>query len=263
MALPIPFYNNAKGVSLTSCSQGIYEESSTQHAPLGARLAFDDGRVFRYASNGTVALAAGELCQQAVNGGHTTQQTGLTVSTAGTAGGNTITVTTSTDTVSAGDFAGGYLVAIGTAANGGGQYYRIKHNSACSAGGNSTLTLYDNIVKTISTSATASLVANPYFGVIEYASTATGMPVGVPLLAVTASTSSIRYFFWLQTWGPCAMYSNGSSAFVSDGVAAAGAAGSVTPQVAGSSSVDDPRVGYFMGTNSGSEFVCFFLQICP
>ena len=46
--------------------QSIYEDSATQHFMLGTKLELGDGRVFRYASNGGVALVQARMNQSGV-----------------------------------------------------------------------------------------------------------------------------------------------------------------------------------------------------
>jgi len=174
----------------------VYNQHASAKFPVGTRLQLGD-RTFYYAKAGE-ALVAGGLVQSAAKGGATTLQTYCAVSTAGTVGGKTVTVTIASDTLTANQFKDGFLITdAGSAVQGGGQCYKIKSHPAGS--GNVTFTLYDKQVVAISTNAKVSLVANKYRGVIRApATTATGIPVGVPLIAVTSA-----YYFWLQTWGIC------------------------------------------------------------
>lgn len=239
-------------------TQGIYEANSTQKMVLGARLEMSDGRVFRYAKNGGTALAAGYLCQSPAVGGNTTAQVNLTVVTAGAAGGDTIVVTTTTDTITVNLWQGGYLTVYGASGTTGtGQTYRIKSNTACSANGNSTITIYDTFVVAVSTSCTVSVCKHPYDSVVVGAATMTGIVTGVPLIAVTAA-----YYCWLQTWGVCGVWSDSAAALtVAADVLASNA-------VAGSVEADDAAkaqqfIGKTIYAGAASKCIPVFLQIAP
>jgi len=49
---------------ITGISQGVYEESSSQRGPLGAKLEFDDGRVLNLSSTMAVFFGIQSLRQQ-------------------------------------------------------------------------------------------------------------------------------------------------------------------------------------------------------
>jgi len=248
------------GSQLHGYPQGIYEQSATQQAPLGARLVHEDGngsslRVFRYAKNGAAALAAGKLCQSAANGGGTTVQKELVVVSHAAVGSNLITLTAATDSHTADKFKDGFLsVYDGSAAQGVGQTYTIKSNTAAGAGADFTVTLYDKfIVSVLAGTATANVVKHPYDAIVICNSTITGIPVGDPLIAVT-----ISYYCWVQTYGPCCVLGDGTWAYAT-GLAASNA-------TSGALEVSDgalPDVGYAMIDSATTKYGCAFLQIAP
>lgn len=244
---------------LNGFPQGIYEKSATQKAPLGARLALEDGnggsiRVFRYAKAGGTALIAGKLYASAANGGATTIQKNMTVTAIAYPGSIGVGLTAVTDAITANQFADGFFTVYdGNASQGVGQCYQVRSNTAASAGSTFAIELYEPLIVQVHTSAKGSLVKHPYDSVIVWPTTATGMPVGVPLIAVTGS-----YYCWLQTWGPCCLLSDGTMAYATGLAASDNAEGAVEP-VAG----DLPEVGYAMNDAANTKYGCVFLQIAP
>ena len=179
--------------------QGIFEESSTQRAGLGTRIAFEDGRVYRYAKNGATALAAGKF----VKAGALVAQATKAVSAAVVVGNNDVTLTTSSAITTATD---GYL-QIDTGSGMTGQQYKIKTCAANATTATSTdFVLYDPIAVALTTSAYGTVFYNPYEQ-CEVVSAVTDIALGVPCIPVTA-----EYYFWLQTWGPACVLSDGTPA---------------------------------------------------
>ncbi len=181
--------------------QGIYDESSTALHRIGERIQVGD-RVFRYASAGT-ALLAGVVAQAATLGGAgTALQTTLAVTVAASIGDVNIYVNALTTAQSANVFEDGWASIHDDSAVAC-FLYLIKSNSALATSGTSSyITLYDGIHIALTTSDQIELLANPYKAVIATpsATTLTGGLIGVPPIAITSG-----YYFWLQTWGPCAV----------------------------------------------------------
>ena len=252
------FQNAGVDVNPSAVSQGIFDISSDQKAAIGYRMQLTDGRVFHYAKAGGSALVAGHLLSSPAHGGTTTEQVNMTVSTASTVGGNTIGLTAVTDSFTANQFQGGYLgIYSGTAAQGGGQTYRIKSHTAASAGGTFTVTIYDSFKVAVSTSATATIVKHPWDGVVDWPTTFTGVPAGVPLVAVTAS-----YYFWMQTWGLASVLVDSGAALTlgADVLASNAVAGSVEADDAAKA---QPHIGYAISAGAASKFQLVFLRIAP
>ncbi len=176
-------------------NQGIYDISAVKNFPLGTRYQ-KNGRVYRYARAGAVALVAGDLLQSAVNGGTTTYQHDLTPSAAAL-GATAVSVTTVTDTIAANLFADGILaVTDGDAAAAMGSMYDIESHTGGAAGA-LVFTLKDPLAKAITTDSRITIIKNIYDGAIQApVTTATGVIIGVAPVAVTA-----LYYFWCQTWG--------------------------------------------------------------
>lgn len=183
-----------------SSSNGINPETlPTGSLALGAVGFTADGRKFRLGSLATNAttLAACKLMQS--NAQTSTYHLG-TVS-AQSIGDTQITYTvpSSTLTVTAGQFAGGFLsIVTGT---GSFQQVQISGNPVATASTTLVLTLQDPLVIATAATATAELYANPYSAVIVTPGTSlTGTVVGVTTVAVT-SNANTPVFFWAQTGG--------------------------------------------------------------
>lgn len=180
--------------SYGSVPKGIYEESSTQLLPLGQRLVVGD-RVFRYALAGGSALAAGKVMSSPAEIGDAED---LAVNTA-LAGDTSVTVTLGATAVVAGDYDEGYMLVIDVDSEG--HTFRIKSTPAADASATLVVTLYDEIIVAFVADTTVTLIPNIYRKVVIFtASSQVGVAIGVPPIAVTAAN-----FFWLQTWGPCAI----------------------------------------------------------
>lgn len=166
-----------------------YNEESSPSCDLGAVGFSGDGRRFRYAKFGGT-LTAGELLQTSV------EDTGdQSLLVAATAIGATSVTTVGTVTVTANQYAGGYLVATAEGGTGNGYYYKIKSHPAAT-GAVVTLTLHEPIKVAFTTSTQVDIVKNLYDGVIQNPASATGAPVGV---AVIDGTSG--YYGWIQVGG--------------------------------------------------------------
>lgn len=179
--------------------QGIYQESATPKYRVGDVLRLSDGRAFRYAKNGAVALAIGKYVT-AVGAVETNKQV-----YAAAIGSYTVGLKTSSAQASSTQ-EGYFYVNDGT---GQGQYYKVKSTETHPSSASHTLvTLYDPLVTAVVASGTseASLGYNPWMNVVLQASSTT-MVVGVPLIAVTAN-----YYFWCQTWGVCCTLSGDGAA---------------------------------------------------
>lgn len=175
-------------------AQDLYTSSSTQQHVLGQLAYTSDGRGFRYCKVGGTALVPGKLYQNAAE--DTTNMEDLTVST--TSAGATTVTTTTTVTLTANQVAGGYLV-VTSATTGAGQISRIKSHPAATTAA-VTFTLEDPLKIATTGTVKIDVLPNPYDGVVVAPTSATGMPVGVAVHAVAASS-----YGWLQTHGiaPC------------------------------------------------------------
>jgi len=184
-----------------------YDQSETQKCPLGTRLAMADGRVFRYAKNGAVALAAGNVVQSAVPIVQFSNATDGLRATAGlTAGSKVLTANSTAGAASAAAdlFADGFLgVAVGS---GSGHVYQVKSHTAAASNASFTINLHDPLKVAINSQSSLGLIQNLYKNVVvSPASMQTGITLGITPTAITAN-----YYFWLQTWGICAALGGGN-----------------------------------------------------
>ena len=183
-----------KVVGTTSVKLGIYETSTDPQliGMVGDKKEFEDGRVFRLCKNGAGALVAGILVQAIVS---LTSDDSIEIATSQGIGDYEVNVTADATSVHAvHSLAGGYLVMSDTTGDIG-TFYKIKDNEALVSGSNGIITLYDPLTTAIVAGTNeCSFCVNPYSGVIIDANTA--QLVGVPLIAVAASSATVPVFFW-------------------------------------------------------------------
>ena len=240
--------------------QNFYEVSATQNYEIGSRLVLPDGRAYRYAKAGATALAAGELQSSAAFGGSVaTVQADLTPAAAAI-GDTIVSFTTVTDAVTLNQFRGGYLaVSAGGAAIGQGELYKIAGNAAGAAGA-IKFTLERPLTTAWTTSSRISIMAEPYTLVVQSpATTAIGMPVGVPTVAVP-----INNYCWLQTWGmACCLVKVAMNAFAASIQSDLTAAGSVGITVAGAGSLINATIGMTGLATATTDSGLVYLTIAP
>jgi len=225
-------------------AQGIFEESSTAKAKIGTRLQVGD-RVFYYAYAGGTALAAGKLVENA----SLTPEVNKACGTAAAAGA--YEVTNITTAAAQAYLAEGYLSV--NDADGEGLTYKIKSSKANATTSTSTdVVLYDPIITALTTSSEVTLMHNPYWD-LDIAATITNHIVGVPPIPVTAN-----YYFWCQTWGPCAILQTGTDAAGSILVPST-TDGAVTSQTLYTSNI----VGFQLVVGVSGEYRLVWLRITP
>lgn len=178
---------------------GIYEESSAQQYALGTKLVYNDGREFRYAKNGAVALVKAYMTQSEAVKTRLIDELQSTSGTSVIVGLYQITVDITTGiTLAEDELADGLLLV--NKATGIGDVYKIRASKV-----QSTDTLLDILLESPIRTAWAAdteitATQNKWRDVIVDPVAATNVPTGIPLIAVTAN-----YYCWLQTKGyaPC------------------------------------------------------------
>lgn len=224
-----PILNNAVG-----SGQSIYSPLQVQHIDqdqsirgehkVGTRGQLPDGRVFYYATNGAVALTAGNALMIAATTGLNIAASDnaiiLTASSANFAAGaqeNIKLLGTDIETadIIEGAYAEGYLYFEKVAPLG--QYYQIRwhesiNNDDAVAG---EISLYDPLATAASATTQISFAKNKFSRTVT---TSTGVgaetvigasPVAViasgavPTDAAAAESTVSTYCYWVQTWGPC------------------------------------------------------------
>lgn len=200
--------------------QDLYDitsaNSSSDVTQLGALATTGDGRYYRFVTAGGTALVPGKLQQSSAE---VTANENLTAVAASI--GATTLVSTSTVTVTANQYTGGYaLITTGT---GAGYFYQIGTHAAFTAAA-PTFNLVDPILVAIDTTSRIDLIANPYASVIVNPATASGMPVGVAVAATPASG-----YGWVQTKGVANVLADGAITVGTAIVASNAVAGAVEP----------------------------------
>jgi hypothetical protein len=234
---------------ITGWMQDIFQESATQKETLGAVRQLEDGRVFAYAKNAAVALAAGKLTQSAAPSANANDET---VAADAAVGDLSVSVTFG-GAVTADFYKDGWLWVNDD--TGEGHIYQVKTHAA----GTTAVIVYlkDPIRVAITAGAgTVSLVQNTQNAVIVAPTTLTSAPAGVPLIPVTAS-----YYFWNQVKGPCPILIDGTVVIgqhvrVSDAVA-----GAVEPLDRDGSDENEPDIGTVLSVNANTEYGLINLAI--
>ena len=231
--------------SIVSGRPPIADDANPSHT-LGERIVTPDGRAFRYARAGSgAALVTGNLLQSPAE--DTADQN--IAATAAAVGATSIT--TASMTVTANQYAGGYVTV--TVTPGLGQTFRIREHAAFTAAA-ATFTLEDPVQVALTTDSRLDFHPNPFNGVIQMPGTRSSAPVGVTVNDITASQ-----YGWIQVGGPCNVLSNGALT-VGSVVVAADNAGAVEVGANGTTEAFSP-VGYALTGVASGENGLVFLNI--
>ena len=223
---------------------------------LGTRGYTKDGRAFRYVQAGAVALVAGEVIQSpAVVAGSLARAVNTT---SGVAQAATVISVTCGSSVAAGFYNDGFLMIASGA--GQGLQYQIRNHPAVSTGATGAFTLYDEDALTvaITTTSTVSLFQNKYSNVIQMpVTTATGVAVGVATYPI-----AVTQFGWIQTWGPCPVKGDDTTAIGAPLNAVAATAGRASGFTA-AGLLTGQILGYLMQAAVQAQWVEVDLRIAP
>lgn len=215
---------------------------------LGEKFVTSDGRVFRYALNGAVALVAGNVIQAPAQIANHLALTPV----AAAVGDTTLTVALGATLASVNQYAGGYAIISTTPGNG--YAYRIKSHPAAALSTSVVLTLDEPIQVALTTSSRVDLQANPYSGVIQSpVTTLTGAVVGVAVYPL-----GIGEYGWLQTHGTCPVLIAGTPGVGLAVVVPATAAGAVVIDGAASAT---KVIGTMMTTGVDGKNNAVFIDI--
>jgi hypothetical protein len=194
----------------------------------GSKLQGLNGKEFAYALNGASALVKGNLLQDAVED---TQFENMAIGTAAVALQPFLQVTNGTTTVVRNQYIGGqiFTYTAGTVTVGD-EYTILDVTGTLTTGGAMNVWTDRPVRYAYTTSAKVVMKPNPYAGVIQFpATTPTGIPVGVAIYEIPASTSTVFQYGYVQTRGPAAVLSDGSTFAVGSAVGTpSGTAGCVT-----------------------------------
>lgn len=211
------------------------------------------GKYYRYSLVGASNLVAGNLLQEAVND---TTYANMAVSAAGAVGDKYISVTNGTATITSEQFRGGtiHVYTAGTVAIGD-EYNITRVTGTLTTGGALKVYVDRPLRYAFTTSAKVNMKRSPWSGVIQApATTQTGMAVGVAPFIINAGE-----YGWVQTHGPAAVLSDGSTFAVGSDVGTpSGTAGCVTVYAAGTT---HQRVGVVREVAASAHCITAFLQI--
>jgi len=165
--------------------------------PLGTRMVLPVSRVFRYSfANG--AIGAGQTCQPSTGVGDHDMDL---VTTAASVGDKSITLTLAGTAATKDQYKDGYVYVNDGA--GEGHVYKVRGHAAISSGGTGAINLYDGdaVAEAITAASLTGLMVNEYTDVAPFDA---GTVIN-PCIGVATTEVADNAYFWLQTWGPCAV----------------------------------------------------------
>ena len=228
-------------------AQGIYETSPTEKEMVGTLRLDLWGNKYRYAQAGGTALDPGKLM---VAADMDEDVENCAVSAAVAVGETQVTLTVTSTTVAENKFRGGNLI-INDAA-GEGHRYPIVFSSAVSAGTSIELTLDVPVRVALTTNSEGTIMESAWKGVVISAANQADLPVGVPMVDVTAD-----YYCWLQT--------GGEACVLADEAVAKGDMLTIGSSVAGAvemhDAVGEPLVGTTREAMTDTEYYPVMLNI--
>lgn len=167
---------------------------TTQQLALSQEMHFPDGRRFRYAKAGAVAVVVGKLYQAPIPVTNHVLQTAV----AAAAGARTFDLALGATAITADQYRDGYVVVDLATNTGFGHMYQIQTHGAVASSGTFSIPLRSPLQVAIDTTANSvSLIPNNYSGVILAVATT---PTAV-LAGVAAGPIPIGQFGWVQVAG--------------------------------------------------------------
>jgi hypothetical protein len=212
-----------------------FEQHPTQRMSLGQEMRFSDGRRFRYAKAGAVAVVPGKMYQAPIPVPNHVLQTAA----AAAVGARTVAVTLGATAATADQYRDGYLVVDLASNTGFGYIYQVGAHDEVASSGVFTVPLRSSVQVAIATTANSvSLVPNNYAGVIlSVASTPTAVLAGVSVRAIP-----IGEFGFIQMAGNVACLGAGTLVIGTTCIVNGATTGSVTPE-SSAASLTLPVVG--------------------
>ncbi len=196
----------------------VFHPTATKKFPLGAIADSRDGRRWRYIEAAAAECPKAAMVQSSAPVANWLEQVQTDASGFNAVGAKIITVNVDT-TVVAHDLIGGWVLIQDVTAAALGDMYLIKDNKVGLAG-TSGFDISIEIADTggIRTATVAStditIIKNKYKdAIVVPAAAATAVPIGVPLVDITAS-----YFGWVQSRGPCPLLIDTDNVVVGDQV---------------------------------------------
>lgn len=223
-------------VNITAGLPPVLDEANPS-ITLGTRYVAPDGRAYRYARAGSSALTAGNVLQAPAED-TADQNIAATVTAVGAT-----SITTAAMTVTANQYAGGYVTV--TVTPGLATTYKIKSHAAYTAAA-ATFLLDEPIQVALTASSRLDFVPNPFNGVIACPTTRSSSVVGVAVNDLTASQ-----YGWIQVAGPCNVLNDAAGA-LTVGVSvmpSSSVTGAVRLQTAGNPILGEAMTGIASGEN--------------
>lgn len=201
-------------MAIRSYTEEIYKTYSEAKHRLGSLIEFPDGRRFRFALNGAVALVPARLVAMPVPAAN---HLNIAVAAAAAVGAKRVQVTLGATAAAADLYKDGYMYVNDAA--GEGQIFRVKTHLAIASAGTGWIELYEDtpVRVALTTASEVTLIRNPYADVVIQPSPPVSRAVGVTLVDVAAAN-----YCWLQTWGPAPVLVDGTLA-INDSVMASDA----------------------------------------
>ena len=222
--------------------------STTREVMLGTPGKTPDGRSYRYARAGAVALSPGQLCVAAtVVANHQNL-----ACAAAAVGAYDVTVTLGATAATADQYQDGFLVI--NDVDGEGIAYRITGHPAAASSGSLVVRLAQPIEVALTANSEACLQMNPYDDVVISVTDQADMPVGIPNITV-----AIDAYFWLQTGGPCSAWADET---ITAGQALTTGTG-VAGQVEALDAAGEPQVGIAIQAGVDTEYRMVCLTLDP
>lgn len=218
---------------------------------LGARIATRDGRVFRFARAGAVALVSGNIIQSSAPVAGNLAQTPSVAAI----GALSVSIPALTTAVTVNQYAEGWLNVDTTPGNG--VMYGIDSHLAVGGGAAGVFNLVkdDPIQVALSGASRVGLIANPFADVIVNPTTNTGVTVGCCVAPL-----AIGQYGWLQTWGPASVLINGTPGVGIGVVISATTAGAVDV-AAVAAEINTRQIGRMMQVGVSTKNNAVFLII--
>jgi len=263
------------GISLITggkARQGLHDASSTQNYPLGYRLAFEDGRVFRYAHFKSACsqgkLSAADTTSQVVKTMNACFKTAAAAAwDAIPAGTETLYLKNSNITTAHSDdcLAGGFMHVTDESSEG--YTYKIRSTDFTVATSLLRVDLYDPIKEVIDSEDSAAITGCRFKNVAIYNALTDDILAGVTMADMTATLC----YGWVQTWGEGTCLLDGTATLGGIVTGSDGVDGAIQPMGGGVKNseeqvtelIPEPVVGYFMQVVPTTEYCPIYLMLAP
>lgn len=239
-------------------AQSIFDTTTTARHRVGTRGQTVDGRSFYYAENRSTALVSGVLlAAPAIS----VDFDDLATNTA-TVGATSVNVTpVGTAVYAVNQLAGGFL-SINSGTTGAGTQYIIKSHPVTTAATAFDIQLEDPIRVAFNADTTATVVPNPYGGVVV-SPTGAAFVVGATQIAVGTGTDAAPIYFWAQTWGHATILAGAALDVVGHAlVKGTGGTGETLGFVDAAADVSQ-IIGINRFTSVDADYMPVYLQIAP